>query len=187
LVVQAVHNTAASALPFPLPMPDTDNAELAHSSHPVAKRRALRTIAVFEAIKGAAALAASLGLLSMVRHDLHQLAAALIGHFGLKPGDHYPSVILHYADVLADANLRSLVLLAAGYVFLRFCEAYGLWYQRIWGQWLGALSGALYVPFELRHLMHRPTVASAVVLAINVLVVGYLALQLWYERRGAAP
>ena len=168
-------------------MPVTDDVRVAHRSHPVAKRRALRTIALFEAIKGLTAFAASLGLLSLLHHDLHRLAEALIGHFGLDPGDHYPSIILHYADVLADANLRSLVLLAAGYVLLRFCEAYGLWYERTWGQWLGALSGALYVPFELRHLMHRPSAASAAVLLINLLVIGFLAWQLWRERQGMDP
>ena len=166
-------------------MPDTEPVRVARRSHPDATRRALRTIAVFEAVKGATALAASLGLLSLLHQDLHRLAVELIERFGLIPGEHYPAIILHYADVLADANLRSLVLLAAGYVVLRFCEAYGLWLQRAWGQWLGALSGALYVPFELRHLVHRPTVVSAMVLAINVLVVAYLAFELWRGRRNA--
>jgi uncharacterized membrane protein (DUF2068 family) len=152
------------------------------ASHPVVKRRALRTIAAFEAAKGATALAASLGLLSLLRHDLHQLAVTLISHFGLNPGGRYPSEVLHYADVLANTDVRSLVLLAAGYVVLRFCEAYGLWYQRTWGEWLGALSGALYVPFELRHLLHRPSLAAAVVLLINLLVVAYLALLAWRDR-----
>jgi uncharacterized membrane protein (DUF2068 family) len=168
-------------------MVDTDQGREAHRSHPVATRRALRSIALFEAIKGVTELAASLGFLSMSHHDLRHLAEELIGRFGLNPGAHYPSVILHYADVLADANLRSLVLLATGYVVLRFCEAYGLWYQRIWGQWLGALSGGIYVPFEIRHLMNRPSVAGVVVLASNVLVVAYLAFRLWRERQNAAP
>ena len=156
---------------------------MAHPSHPVARRRALRTIAAFEAAKGVTALAASLGLLSLVhRDDLHQLLTDLIGRFGLNPGERYPAAILHYADVLANTNLRSLVLLASGYVVLRFCEAYGLWYQRTWGQWLGALSGALYVPFEVRHLIEKPTIAAVVVLVSNLLVVGYLAFLVWRDR-----
>jgi uncharacterized membrane protein (DUF2068 family) len=152
--------------------------------HPVARRRALRTIALFEAVKGAAALAASLGFVGLLRHDLRRFMAELIGHFGLDPAGHYPSILLRYAETLADANLRSLFLLAAGYVLLRFCEAYGLWYQRTWGQWLGALSGGLYIPFEVRHLMHAPSLVGALVLVGNLLVVGYLALVVWQERRG---
>jgi uncharacterized membrane protein (DUF2068 family) len=154
-----------------------------HSSHPVARRRALRTIAAFEAAKGATALAASLGLLSLVHHDnLHQVLTALIERFGLNPGERYPAAVLRYADVLANTNLRSLVLLATAYVLLRFCEAYGLWYQRTWGQWLGAVSGALYVPFEVGHLIEKPTVAAVVVLVSNLLVVGYLAFLVWRDR-----
>ncbi len=121
----------------------------------------------------------------MLHHDLRHLATTLISHFGLKPGGLYPSIVLRYADVLADANLRELVLLAAGYVLLRFCEAYGLWYQRAWGQWLGALSGALYVPFELWHLANRPSPVGVLVLVGNLGVVGFLAYLLWRERRGA--
>jgi uncharacterized membrane protein (DUF2068 family) len=156
-------------------------------SHPVARRRALRTIAVFEAAKGVIVLAASLGGLSLLRVDLHHLAVVLIEHIGLRPDEHYPAIVLHYSDVLANTNLRSLVLLAAAYVVLRFGEAYGLWYQRAWGQWLGALSGGLYVPFELWHLVHRPSLLGAVVLVVNLLVVGFLAYVLWRERRGVRP
>jgi len=166
-------------------MPIIDKPLAEKGSRPTAQRRALRTIAIFEAIKGATALAASLGLLSLLHQDLHQLAVALIGHFGLQPGGHYPSLILHEADVLQDANVRSLILLAAGYVLLRFFEAYGLWFERIWGQWLGALSGALYVPFELWHLIYRPGVAGVAVLIINLLVIAFLAWQLWHEHSKA--
>ena len=148
-------------------------------------RRALRTIAVFEAIKGGTALAASLGFFSLLHHDLHRAAVALISHFGLDPGDHYPAIVLHLADALADANLRTLVLLATGYVVLRFTEAYGLWHERRWGEWLGALSGGLYIPFELHHLVHGPSLDGAVVLVGNLLIVGYLALLVWRGRSGS--
>lgn len=146
----------------------------------------MRTIAAFEAAKGVAALAVSLGFLGMLRHDLRRYVAGVIDHFGLDPGQHYPSIFLHYADVLARTDLRSLVLLATGYIVLRFTEAYGLWHQRTWGEWLGALSGALYVPFEARHLMREPSLLGAAVLIVNLGVVGYLALLVWIERRAHA-
>lgn len=150
------------------------------AGHPDAARRALRAIAVFELIKGVAALAAALGLLSLLHHDLHALALALIGRVGLAPGAHYPALLLHEVDLLRDANVRVLLLAVAAYVTVRLAEAYGLWTQRRWGAWLGALSGALYVPFELRHLLHRPALAGAAVLAANLTVVGFLV---WRLRR----
>ena len=153
-------------------------------NHPTARRRALRTIALFEGLKGILAIAATLGLFSLLHRDLHHLAASLIGHFGLSPGDHYPALLLHYADLLEDTNRRTLALLAGGYVIVRMTEAYGLWHERAWGQWLGALSGAIYVPFELQHLIYRPTVVNAAVVAVNVAIIAFLGWQLWRERRG---
>jgi uncharacterized membrane protein (DUF2068 family) len=149
------------------------------------RRRAQRLIALFEAVKGLGALAASIGLLSLLHHDLRHMVEVLIGHFGLDPGDHYPMALLHYATLLQDTSVQSLVALAAAYVILRLTEAYGLWKDRAWGEWLGALSGAIYVPFEVRHLLHRPGVLSAVVVLANVLIVAFLAWQLW--RRRAVP
>jgi uncharacterized membrane protein (DUF2068 family) len=146
-------------------------------------RRSLRAIAVFEAIKGLAAFAAVIGVLDLMHRDVRHLAIALIGHFGLNPNDRYPSILLHYADLLPDANVRALLLLALGYILVRLLEAYGLWNDRAWGEWLGALSGGLYIPFEIGHLVQRPSVINSLVLAGNGCVVGYLVYRLWRRRR----
>ena len=162
--------------------PDSTAAQAATPPHADARRRALRGIAAYEALKGALALVAGLGLLSLLHHDLHRLASELIGHIGLDPGARYPALLLHYADLARDANLRTLMLTVLAYVAVRWAEAWGLWHGRTWGQWLGALSGALYVPLELRHLLHRPSLSGALVLAFNLALVGFLAWQLWRER-----
>jgi uncharacterized membrane protein (DUF2068 family) len=148
-------------------------------------KRLLRGIASFEALKGLLALAAALGLLGLVHHDLRQAAAALIGHIGLRPGGQYPAMVLGEIDRWLAADRVSLLLAAGGYVVLRFTEAYGLWHARPWGEKLGALSGALYVPFELQHLVHRPSALTVAVLAANVAVVGFLVWRL--RRRATAP
>jgi uncharacterized membrane protein (DUF2068 family) len=151
--------------------------------HPVAKRRAIRAIAIFEAIKGFAALIAIIGVLDLMRRDVKHLAIELIGRFGLQPDGHYSSILLHYADLLTGANVHSMVLLAVAYITLRFAEAYGLWYDWAWAEWLAALSGGLYVPFEFRHLLSHPSWINGAVLAGNLFVVSLLAYQLW-RRRG---
>lgn len=156
------------------------------TEHELARQRAQRLIALVEAAKGLGALAASIGLLSLLHHDLRHIVSVLIGHFGLDPDGHYPEALLHYATVLQDTSVRTLVGLAGAYVTLRLAEAYGLWRDRAWGEWLGALSGAIYVPFELRHLVHRPSVLAAAVLIFNVGIVLFLAWQLWRRGKVAA-
>ncbi len=147
-----------------------------------ASRRTLRVIAGFEAVKGFIALAAGLGLLSLLHHDLHHLALSLIGHLRLDPDALYPAMFLRDVDKLLAADRGPLLLAACAYVTVRFSEAYGLWHQRPWGEWLGALSGALYLPFELRHMILRPTLATASVIAANLAVVAFLAWLLWRQR-----
>lgn len=163
-------------------MTGSDRTPTVNRKHPVAKRRTLRAIAVFEAIKGVAALAAVIGVIDLMHHDVRFLAMELIGRFGLNPDARHPSLLLHYAELLPNAEVRTLVPLAMGYILLRLLEAYGLWNDRAWAEWLGSLSGGLYIPFEIGHLMHRPSLISALVLAGNVFVVGFLAFQLWRRR-----
>jgi uncharacterized membrane protein (DUF2068 family) len=105
---------------------------------PISTRHTLRAIATFEAIKGAAAFALVIGLLDLVHHNVRRLAIELIGRFGLNPGARYPSMLLRYADSLKGANIRVLMLVAAIYITVRLLEAYGLWNERTWGEWLGS-------------------------------------------------
>jgi uncharacterized membrane protein (DUF2068 family) len=164
---------------------DTGRNHIVNATHYVARRRALRAIAVFETVKGAAALVALIGLLDLMHHDVRHFAIELIGRFGLNPDARYPSILLHYADLLPGANVRGLVLLASIYILVRWLEGYGLWNDRVWGEWLAAMSGGLYIPFELWHLVHRTSVMGVAVIAGNVFVVGFLVIQLWHRRKNA--
>ena len=148
-------------------------------SHPVARRRTLHVVAAFEAVKGIAAFMGVVGLLDLMHHDVRHLAMELIGRFHLNPEARYPSVLLHYADLLPAADLHALFLLASGYIAVRFLESYGLWNDYAWGEWLGALSGGMYIPFECIHLWHRPSLITGLVLAGNVFLVAFLIAQLW--------
>lgn len=151
-------------------------------TEPRSPRRTLRGIALFEGVKGVAALLIGLGLVELLHHDLRRLVLELTGHFGLNPSQPFPTLLLHYADLLGATPLGPLESLLAAYTAIRLTEAYGLWYEKAWAEWLGAGSGGLYVPFELRHLWHAPDALGAAVLAVNLLIVGYLARQLWQRR-----
>lgn len=153
--------------------------------HPVAMRHTLRAIAAFEAIKGLAAFAAVVGVLDLMHHDVRHLAIELIGHFHLNPEAHYPSIFLHYANLLPDADLHSFFLLACGYIAMRLLESYGLWNDYVWGEWLGALSGGIYLPFEFNHLLHSPSLITGLVLAGNVFLAAFLTVRLWRRHRPA--
>jgi uncharacterized membrane protein (DUF2068 family) len=73
--------------------------------------RALRTVAVIEAAKGALILLVGFGLLSLVHHDVQRFAEHLISHSHMNPAARYPRIFLDAASQLTDARLW---LMAAG-------------------------------------------------------------------------
>jgi uncharacterized membrane protein (DUF2068 family) len=151
----------------------------------IPKNQALHAIALFEGVKGIAALAASLGLLSLAHRDVRSLAYALIGHFHLDPEAHYPHLLLDYATLLANGGVRTAVLLAWAYAAIRLTEGYGLWKDRAWAEWLAAASGAIYLPWEAMHLAQHRSAINALVLLGNAAVVVYMVWRLWQRRRAA--
>lgn len=143
---------------------------------------AIRLVAFFEALKGAAVLLAATGLLALVHHDLGAIAASLVQHTHLNPASKYPRVFLDAMANLQHTRLLWLALGAAAYSAVRFAEAYGLYRQRPWAEWLAALSGGIYIPFEIAGVVHERTVLSAVLLAANVAVVAVMVRALIARR-----
>ena len=60
---------------------------------------------------------------------------------------------------------------ASAYASLRLIEAWGLWGQRRWAEWLGALSGAIYLPIEIYELLQGVTWIKSGIFTINLLCV----------------
>jgi uncharacterized membrane protein (DUF2068 family) len=119
-------------------------------------------------------LLVGLGLLGFIHHDLQAAAEELVRHFHLSPSSHYPRIFLALTARITDGWLWGLALGSALYASLRFAEAYGLWKERAWAEWLGAISGAIYVPFEVLELLKRVTPLLVASLFTNLLIVGYL-------------
>ena len=149
---------------------------------PPTKRRGLRAIAVFEALKGLLVLAAGCGALALMHRDAQAMAEELIGHFHLNPASDYPRIFLMLAARADDTILWLLALAAFGYATLRLSEAYGLWRDRGWASWLGALSGAIYIPIEIVEFVREPSALHAGLLAANAAIVTVLGLRLAANR-----
>lgn len=161
------------------------------SSTPVHKPPAgLRTIAGYEAAKGAIVLLAGLGLLGLIHHDVQEAGEELVSHFHLSPSAHYPRIFLELTAKVTDGWIWGLALGSLLYASLRFAEAYGLWHGKAWAEWLAAISGAIYVPFEIVELLRKVTALRTASLLVNLIVVAYMLLLLWRRPRnetGASP
>ena len=147
-------------------------------------RRAVRSVAIFEALKGLLAVCGMLGLLSLLHHDLHHLAVEWMDHLGLSSHPSVATWLLQGVDRLNATPMRTLELIGSAYVAARWLEAWGLWHDKAWGEWLGVLSCGIYLPLELAHLLHRPSWQAGLVLLVNLCLIAVLALRLRQRRKG---
>ncbi|HVT73532.1 MAG TPA: DUF2127 domain-containing protein [Lacunisphaera sp.] len=136
--------------------------------------KALRPIAALEAFKGFMVLVAGFGLLGFLDRDNEVYAERIIRVLHLNPAHHYPQIFIAAMARLEDSHLLALAGLAALYSLVRFVEAYGLWFERRWAEWLAALSGGIYVPLEIYELVLRATWLKFAALVINLAVVAYM-------------
>jgi uncharacterized membrane protein (DUF2068 family) len=149
----------------------------------------IRAVALFEAAKGLLVVAAGFGVLSLAGRNLQAMAERLLKHLHLNPASHYPEIFLDAVARVNDWGLWKIAILAAVYAAVRFIEAYGLWRQRHWAEWFAALSGAIYIPFEVRGVMrgHGSTALAALVVNVAVVAVMLFALYRSYRLRRPLP
>jgi uncharacterized membrane protein (DUF2068 family) len=144
----------------------------------------LKTVAIFEALKGAAVLAAAIGVVSLVHENAQAVVEEIVRHFHLNPASRYPRIFL---DAINSLNSTRLWLLAAGallYASVRFIEAYGLWHELAWGEWIGAISGSIYLPIEIYELVLGITLVKVALFLTNLAIVAFLGRTLYLDRRG---
>jgi uncharacterized membrane protein (DUF2068 family) len=142
----------------------------------------IRTVALFEAAKGAVVVLVGLGLLALVHHDVQKVAEEVVRHLHFNPAKHFPRIFLDAAAKLTDFRLWTMALAAMAYSVVRFVEAYGLWRQQVWAEWFGILSGSIYLPVELYELTVSVSLVKVVILLINLMVVGWLSWVRWQSR-----
>jgi uncharacterized membrane protein (DUF2068 family) len=142
-----------------------------------AELRGLRAVATLEFSKGLLVVLVGLGLISLSRSALgvQDIAENLLYILHINPDLRLSQVFLRATARLDDLNIMTVALVAAAYSSMRFIEAYGLWRARVWAEWFALLSGLVYLPLEVHHLIRKPGVVSWSVLIINLAIVLYMA------------
>jgi len=151
--------------------------------------RAVRVIAFIEAAKGVIVLLAATGILAFIHADWNELAARLVRLSHLNPASKYPHIFLDVVSHLQEPRLLWLAAGAATYSLLRLVEAYGLYRERAWAEWLALIASGLFIPAEINEIIRRPSYLSLTVLMINLAIFAVMAHALWQRRRPrpAAP
>ena len=136
-----------------------------------ARLQALRTVALFEFAKGLLVLLAGTSLYWV---DPSNIAGAFLSFLHISPDHHFARMLMRLADRLSDIKMWQVIVAASIYSGLRLAEAYGLWRAKAWGEWIALISGAIYLPYEIRLLAHRMTLFHVSVFLINLAIVAFM-------------
>jgi uncharacterized membrane protein (DUF2068 family) len=163
--------------------PDRDEVELPIRGRALRDKIVLRVIAVDRAIHFLVlgALAVLAFVLASHRGKIDSLVTRLNSFFfGTRTGSRPPAHgFVHEVErlVTLDVNtLRLIGIAAAAYALLEGAEAYGLWRQRRWAEYLTFVATTLFVPYEVYELTEKITVIRVGAFAINVAILVYLLL-----------
>jgi uncharacterized membrane protein (DUF2068 family) len=84
--------------------------------------------------------------------------------------------LLREALTLSSHSITLLALGATAYAAIEVVEAVGLWQARRWGEYFAMVATSLGLPLEIYDLTRKVTVTALVLLAVNLLLVLYLAI-----------
>ncbi len=143
----------------------------------------VRIVAAFESAKGLLVLVAGFGLLSLVHQNAQLVAEDIVRHFHLNPASHYPRIFLDVAGNISDSQLWLMAGFALTYAGVRLIEAYGLWRERRWAEWLAVLSSSIYMPIEVYELLSGVSWIKVGTLTVNICIVVYMSYVLKQSRQ----
>ena len=143
----------------------------------------LRTVALFEGLKGLAVVALCVVLLSLLHRDLTQVVDQLTEWLRLNPDSRVTDWFYQLADRTTGRGIWTAVGVGMAYATCRFIEGYGLWMQRAWAEWFAVISGAIYLPAEIVAFYHHRDLTHAAILVGNIIVVLYILRILLENRR----
>jgi uncharacterized membrane protein (DUF2068 family) len=158
-------------------------ASATKSTHPDRRRRLLRAVASLEFGKGIFVALMGFCALALVHKDVWRYADSLLTLFHINTDRRYAQAFLDFADSVTDARLWAAARIAFAYAVLRFTEAYGLWKQRTWAEWVALVSGTLLLPLEVREVIRGLTLLRCSLLVGNVAVVLYILYVIIANRR----
>jgi uncharacterized membrane protein (DUF2068 family) len=140
----------------------------------------LRTVAVLEMFKGLLAIAAGIGLFTLLHKDIGNVAESIVEALHLNPAHRIAQAFIRAADNVSDNRIVAFACVAFLYSAIRFIEGYGLWNARVWAEWFAIISGAIYLPLEIIGVVkHHGHPLRWAVLIVNILVVLYMIYVRW--------
>ncbi|MBO1530067.1 DUF2127 domain-containing protein [Psychrobacter sp. F1192] len=156
-----------------LPPRERDSQLSDDSDKANASSDSIKVVAIYEIIKGTAAMLGA-GALWLWHKDLEQWLETATESWQQMFGKLLTPQIENVVEIAQQAskNWSMFMLLIFAYISLRFIEAYGLWQDKTWAYWFSVIGYGIFIPVELYYLINTPfDWFKLLILILNIIIV----------------
>jgi uncharacterized membrane protein (DUF2068 family) len=150
-------------------------------SRPQRHNQWLILIAAFKLSQAILFALIGVGALRLLHKDVGDVLAKLADHLRFNPESKFVNFILEKAEIVDDRLLRRIGAVVFIYAGVNTIEGIGLYFEKVWAEYLVLLITASFLPWEIFEIFRRLTPIRVSLLAVNLLVFFYL-LKLVTER-----
>jgi uncharacterized membrane protein (DUF2068 family) len=150
-------------------------------SKPENRNQWLILIAAFKLAQALLFVLIGVGALQLMHKDVGDVLGRLADHLRFNPESKFVNFILDKASLLDDRLLRRIGAVVFIYAGLDTIEGIGLYFEKVWAEYLTLAITASFLPWEIFEIFRRVTVTRVTLLAVNAMVFVYL-LKLVIER-----
>jgi uncharacterized membrane protein (DUF2068 family) len=138
-------------------------------------------IASYKLLQALLFVSIGLGARHLLHKDVGDELAALADHLRFNPESRLVNFLLDKAELLNDPILRRIGLVAFGYSAISMIEGIGLYFEKVWAEYMTLAITASFLPWEIFEIARRLTLIRVSLLGANLLVFFYL-MQLVADR-----
>ncbi|MCS6327738.1 MAG: DUF2127 domain-containing protein [Nitrospira sp.] len=148
---------------------------------PVRQQTSLAPIALFKVLKGLLVLLAGSGFLRWIDPEIETVLAPVLDALHLSIHTRFLQALALTVDSLPGHSLFLMSLVSLSYATLLFVEGFGLWSETSWAAYLTVISTCILLPDEFQEVVRDWSMSGLAVLAVNIVIVGYLVRRLAEE------
>jgi len=162
--------------------PDRDEVELPLRGKALRDKIVLRIIAVDRAIHFVVLAIIAVAVFvfaanqSTLRDPAYKVLSDIQGSLGGPATNHGFLHGIRHLFSIQTGTLTKIGLLVSAYAILEGVEAFGLWWQKRWAEYLTFVATAVFLPVEIYELLDTASPLKAITFLLNLAVVLYLLL-----------
>jgi uncharacterized membrane protein (DUF2068 family) len=157
-----------------LPETMTDSPSLQLDQQRQQHNKWLVLIAAYKSLLALLFAAIGVGALNLLHKDIDDVLAQVATQLRFNPESRFVNFVLDKASLLDAPMLKRIGALAFSYAGVSLVEGIGLYFEKIWAEYLTLAITASFLPWEIFEVMHRITWMRVGLLAANAAIFFYL-------------